>query len=194
MTEMTPCRESVRIADELLAELHLFRNDMISLAIATGRKLVETFRQAPEVKRVLLDKGIEPAFLRRLEAIGEGRLLPQIGFGEPSAGRQELARCSMADQQTYLAQPFEVVVINGAAADTILVAVDALTRDQAKQIFDRGLIRSAGAQRAWLESQKAKTKLVAVECDYKIHGRYLVVRGVRFSKSALLAILSQMPD
>ena len=87
---------------------------------------------------------------RRLESVGAGVLDARL-LTAGSVGASSLRRLPIHLQQEALNGGVTVLVSGG---DTLVVAVDALTPDQTRQVFANDHVRTPSAQRAWIESRK----------------------------------------
>lgn len=135
---------------------------------------------------------INPHRIADYKRIGERSLLPELAEN-CSAGAAALRRLPVADQRRWLNEPIPVFLQHEGQSDTLLVALDDLTYEQARQVFDKDHVRSLGAQRAWLESRPKR--LLApriVDAPYIIKGKQAVINGVSFDLKTLLQICAQM--
>jgi hypothetical protein len=102
-----------------------------------------------ELKEAMVDAGISREMMRRLEAIGRNRLIPELL--DATGNQRKLLRCSIDDQRKYYKSPIEVLIVGG---DVLKVKVEDMTPLQIKQVFAGDRIRNIAAQRAWQESGK----------------------------------------
>jgi hypothetical protein len=91
------------------------------------------------------------------------------------SGAERLKKMPFSLQEKYLKDSFELLILNDdGTTDKILVALNDLTPSQAAQLFERDTIRSLPAQRAWLESERARRAengKKVVKPPYKIVGK-----------------------
>jgi hypothetical protein len=108
-----------------------------------------------------------------LERIGRHQLHPNLALMSGS-GPERLKKMPFSLQEKHLTESFELLILNeDGSTDKILVALSDLTPAQVAQLFDRDTLRSLPAQRAWLESERAKRAQPkpTVKAGYKIVGK-----------------------
>lgn len=162
-----------------------------------GQLLIALIEAHPKFKEELhaAHPEIPLAALNTLERVGRGAILPEVAYGTPSAGRAALAKLPVSDQERLLKEGVSVLLLRNGDLQTLRVEIDNLTPDQVRQVFDRDIIRSEGAQRAWLEDKLTKATPVAIEQDYVIKGKFVKFRnGPKVSRATLAQILAQFPD
>ncbi len=112
--------------------------------------------------------------VERFVKMGRGELHPMLATSE-APGVCALRRLPYVTQEKYLREPIKVVIAGG---DTLPVDVRNLTPAQVRQVFSRDGIRSDGAQRAWLESEKQRKVEAPLLCDlpWKVTGKKVIIR------------------
>lgn len=160
-----------------------------------GRLLVKMIEDNPNAKAEIVEAcpDITEEILSRFEAIGRNQLHPKTLLNN-SPGMRRLRSLPFSDQTRYLNSPVPVLVRTESGVDTLQVAVQNLTHQQALQVFASGTVRSPEAQRAYLESRRAvaqsKIKTVA---PYVIKGgRVTFNAGCEMSARELATILAQL--
>ena len=128
--------------------------------------------------------GVSAEIVLRFDQIGRSELNPQL-LAMDSNGARKLARCTYREQTKYIEHPVELLVGDG---DTLMVNLDALTRDQCSQVFAPDHVRSLSEQRAWTESRDRKIREAAIKrAAVTEHAPYTVGKGrVVFSKGCEL--------
>lgn len=119
-----------------------------------------------------------------IEAVGRGTLSQGLLF-KASSGYNRLKKLPLSLQQKYINGTVELLIEGG---ESLKVKVEALTTDQARQVFSRTHVRTLGEQRAYLESKRSKNKLK----PYKIIDKKLVVKRVEFTIEELEDILKEL--
>lgn len=157
-----------------------------------GKLLVRMIEENPDAKEEIMERcpDVTEEILSRFEAIGRNQLHPKTLLNN-SPGMRRLRQLPFSDQSRFLSEPVPVLVKTESGADILHVAVKDLTSTQASQVFSADGIRSAPAQRAWLESRKSKKqKPVAV---YQIRGHKVTFNaGCEMTARELAHILSQI--
>jgi len=134
---------------------------------------------------------LSAAVLAQFERIGRAQVMPEWLVLECPAQKHVL-RLPLSEQRKIWEKPIELTVIRDGKTDVLNVRAKELTRPQCKQVFAHGGIRSAGAQRAWIESQTAPPGKMQ-ELPYDIHrGKLRVRNACEFSARELALILAQM--
>ena len=134
------------------AFVQVFRNaeEAFILAGSIYAKAIGQF--GPATREVFASKypKMSASTWRRLESVGVGALDARLLLGG-SFGACCARRLPSHSQKEVLDNGVNVLVAGG---DILRVKLDALTSDQAKQVFAGDHVRDPGAQRAWLESRK----------------------------------------
>lgn len=127
--------------------------------------------------------GLSRDIVCRFEAIGRKQVYPPL-LVSGSVGARHLCGMSYSEQEKYHTAPVELIVSSDDGYDVLKVRVDDLTSPQCRQVFAQKIVRDAGAQRAYLESQKREAVL---------HGKdieeipYSVVGGkIKFKQDCVL--------
>jgi hypothetical protein len=115
--------------------------------------------------------------VRRFEQLGRKQIMPNLLVADYPAARY-LVRLPYSEQKRVAAEPVDLLVLDGKAPTTLKVAVENLTPQQCRQVFD-GHIRSVGAQRAWLEERRAEQEVAPAIKQahefYRVRGRRVVI-------------------
>lgn len=104
-------------------------------------------------------------------------------------GTNRLASFPVDQQKKYMAEPVELVVING---EKLLVDVKYLSVRQTDQVFGPEGVRSEAEQRAFIEDQVTKSyPAIDASKPYKIKGKRVFFRkGCSATEADLIALLS----
>lgn len=125
------------------------------------------------------------------DRIGRKQLHPKLVISD-SPGARKLRRLPYTMQEKYTDEPVPVLIRTESGWETLKVNVFNLTSEQAAQVFDGDVIRTEGAQRAWLES-KASKALIQVDEPYRVSGRkLLIMQPCQLNAKQLATILAQM--
>jgi hypothetical protein len=113
----------------------------------------------------------------RFEQLGRKQILPRLLIAEYPAARH-LVRLPYSEQKRALDESVELLVMEDNKPTTLRVAVENLTPQQCRQVFNGGHIRSIGAQRAYVQEKKSEeeitTAIKQVHELYKVRGRRVV--------------------
>jgi len=165
--------------------------------LEAGRLLVETLDNGATLNEVAQESGVSKDILSRFEQIGRNALYPKL-LASTSAGARALSSCPYSEQKHYVENAVEVLVMRDGQPDTLKVALDDLTTDQVKQVFNRGRIRDLAAQRAYLEDKLERdrmSKVAEIEdgAGYVLKGKQVVFKkGCAMNKDDLIQILGRM--
>lgn len=135
-----------------------------------------------------------PSIIHVFERIGRGLLLPALAM-DSSAGASKLRDLPISMQRRYECEPLPLVVNTQSGTDVLLVDVKNMTRDQARQVFAKGRIRSEGEQKAWLVGQQSKnvTPITQNTPAWTIkNGRVLFQKGATLTAGELATIITQI--
>ena len=157
---------------------------------------VDGIDRDPSFKEYLVSElpSIQASFWRSLEKVGRNQLDGRILNGAVPFGNK-LRLLPISEQKSAIENHIELLVGSG---DKLLVKIDAITSDQAEQIFARDHIRSLEEQRAWVESKRAQVKYSAkcdappVELDKK--RKELIIGNVRITASELADYLRKLME
>jgi hypothetical protein len=171
----------------------------LGMALQTaGEYLVSLLDEDPAVKKKIQAKfpEIGMSVLNQLEAVGRGTLHPRLTMVS-NPGFVRLRGLPMSDQTRYLEEPVELVLEKDGEFDTLLVKAVDLTPEQAKQVFAADHVRDQGAQRAWLEGERAKAEVekrtTPIPDLYVVHRDGIVEfrAGARIPMRELAAIVAR---
>lgn len=124
--------------------------------------------------------------------IGKGVLHPKLLLSD-KPGIRALRRLPYFEQEKYLNNPVKVLIENKGDWESINMSIYNMTPLQSKQVFDGEEVRSEAGQRAWIESQKIRTKPVDVNEPYRVVGKNLVImEPCRFTQKQLMQIMAGM--
>ncbi len=181
----------------------------LALAISTGMdawtragvlvvQLVDEYRMSlREIAEAIEIQGMPlMRMLSRLENVRRGRCLPQL-LPEAFPAAKFLQKLPPSEQQRLVDGQVELVTLKDGAPDVLVVAVRDLTAKQCAQVFDEAGVRSAGAQRAWLEELVTEAEIskarVPGAANYRLRaGKLVVLRECEFSRKELARILSDL--
>lgn len=134
--------------------------------------------------------GIPSPSVKSMLAVGRGKLMPQLLTGS-TPGERALAHCDVAIQKLYLDEPVPVMAPTNFAEHR-LIRVSELTADQARQVFDRGTLRTLAQQRSYLEAN-ARPETVQVERCYVIKKGYIrILKPCEIRTAEVATILQRL--
>jgi hypothetical protein len=144
---------------------------------------------------VRLCPSLTPSIIHVFERIGRGLLLPALAM-DTSAGASKLRDLPISMQRRYEVEPVPLVIETDKGTDILLVDVKNLTRDQARQVFAKGRIRSDGEQKAFLVEQQSVarrlTKTTEIPAWRIKNGRVVFEKGATLSAGELATIITQI--
>jgi hypothetical protein len=144
---------------------------------------------------VRLCPSLTPSIIHVFERIGRGLLLPALAM-DTSAGASKLRELPLSAQKRYESEPVPLVIETDKGTDILLVDVKNLTRDQARQVFAKGRIRSDGEQKAYLVEQQSVTRRLTKTTEipaWRIkNGRVVFEKGATLSAGELATIITQI--
>lgn len=158
-----------------------------------GKLLVAMIEAEPNARQTILDLNpdVTEEILARFEAIGRNQLHPKTLLNN-SPGMRRLRALPFSEQTKFLQQPVPVLIKTQAGVDTLNVAVKNLTAQQAMQVFTPNGVRSAEAQRAWIESRR-NGKRPAQGTPYTIKGGKVTFRAdCEMTARELAQVLAQL--
>jgi len=134
-----------------------------------------------------------PSIVHIFERIGRGLLLPSLAM-DSTPGARGLRDLPISMQRRYETEPVPLLINTDNGTDVLLVDVKNLTRDQSRQIFAKGRIRSEEEQRAWMVEQESKVRAVAhTPQAWTIKGgRVIFNKGATLSAGELATIITQI--
>lgn len=165
-------------------------NKLIDEVVALIGKGIECWQKAGEVIVQLLDEhemtvadiAEKSAYLTedvvtRFEQLGRKQIMPNLLVADYPAARH-LVRLPYSEQKRALESSVELLVMDGKTPTTLKVAVENLTPQQCRQVFN-GHIRSIGAQRAYLEEKRAEQEVAPAIRQahelYKVRGKRVII-------------------
>jgi hypothetical protein len=125
--------------------------------------------------------------------IASGEMDSRLLF-DATSGARALSACDSETQAHYIENPVPVSCGNG---DTMLVQLDKMTSEQARQVFNRGTVRDLAEQRAWIETQKTRNLItikptVDKANEVYVKGSNLHAGSLVLTRAELLRYLGQM--
>ena len=138
---------------------------------------------------------VPPSMWANFEAVGRKWLHPKMLMGGVSDRKKNsiFKRLPFSIQERIFGRErFPLLLANG---DTLQVDALEATSEQAEQLFDNNGVRSAGAQKAWLESYRTKTtgQQQAETLPYTIcNGVVTFRRGTKLTRPELKRLLAEM--
>ena len=144
---------------------------------------------------VALCPSLTPSIIHVFERIGRGLLLPALAM-DTSAGAAKLRELPLSAQKRYENEPVPLIVNTEQGTDVLLVDVRNMTRDQAKQVFAKGRIRSEGEQKAWLIEQNSRNVAPSISQSVPAwtvkNGRVIFQKGATLTAGELATIITQI--
>ena len=142
---------------------------------------------------VRLCPALTPSIIHIFERIGRGLLLPALAM-DTSAGAARLRELPLSAQKRYETEPVPLVINTQTGTDVLLVDVKNMTRDQAKQVFAKGRIRSEGEQKAWLVEQQSRSVPITQNAPaWRVrNGRVIFEKGATLTAGELATIITQI--
>lgn len=133
--------------------------------------------------------------LAQFERIGRKQVLPQLLVANFPASRY-LKRLPMSEQQRLVDGTIELLLERESGTDTLQVHTRHMTKDQCRQAFDKGAVRTLGAQRAWLEGERHErllSKPTKASAPWHIrNGKVVFSAECEMSRQELAIVLAQM--
>lgn len=136
--------------------------------------------------------GFNDEHIATFERVGRRQLYAELLISD-SPGVRALKRCTYSEQVKYWTDPVELLIFKTTGeTDMLKVSVLALSADQAKQVFNKGRLRSLGEQRAWIEGQKLKPHPIANRQPYTVkQGKVIFYEPCTLSVSQLAQLISE---
>ena len=134
--------------------------------------------------------------LSQFERIGRKQVMPRLlASNYPAA--THLQCLPLSEQKRLMDGSVELVVNHGGKFDLLQVNVRHLTKNQCKQVFDSQDVRSAGAQRAWLEEQAQSKESSIVRSGQHLlwtvkNGKVIFRSACEVTRHELAVILTQL--
>jgi hypothetical protein len=140
--------------------------------------------------------GLDEHIIQRFYSLGKREIHPLM-LCSTAPGIKKLSLCPYNQQEKYINEPVNLVLRDG---DALRVNVKELTIDQVRQVFANGHVRTDSEQRAWLESERARTDEIIAEkksdaqpLGYQIRGKTVIfTRGLSLSEREIKDILLRM--
>ena len=134
--------------------------------------------------------------LSQFERIGRKQVMPRLLVSNYPAA-VHLQRLPLSEQKRLMDGSVELVVNHGGKFDLLQVNVRHLTKHQCKQVFDLQDVRSAGAQRAWLEEQAQSKESSVVRSGQHLlwtvkNGKVIFRSACEVTRHELAVILTQL--
>lgn len=179
-------------------------DDSIDRFLEAMKRGYEGVKDAAEIARAAIEKDPEwpekvaeraPLFgashVRRFADIGL-KYIAELSFAS-SPGASALRRLPVSIQEKVFGKSISLLIQNG---EMLLVDINALTKEQAKQVFASDHVRDAAEQRAWIESEKTKAgrNLIPLQDaqQWSIRRGKAIIAGLSFTKRQLQRIVDQM--
>ena len=138
-------------ADEIIATMSKFGHNYVEFA----RQVAATLDNRPEIRVELIERGLFPQTVDRLEMVGRGQLHHRLLLcSAPYA--EKLALLPMSQQHLALENGVEVLEPDEITTST--VRVEKLSGRQVSQVFGDKSVRTIQEQRTWVNEQKRKNK------------------------------------
>jgi len=193
---------SNKIAKRDIEQFTQLVKDGMNAWIQAGLLYVKMLDKNPDVADIIIEKApfISRSILRRFEEIGRKQLHPRLLVMD-GAGPRKLRSMPYSEQEKYVQQPIEMLVVKGTGkTDKMLVDVQKLSNECAKQVFAPDHVRDLAEQRAYIEAVKAvKVQEEEIEAQEEYSTPWEVRRGKVFickpcsmTKQELVAILGTM--
>ena len=131
--------------------------------------------------------------LNHFELIGRKQLCPQLLVSE-APGVRALRRMPISDQQRYLKEPIDLLVVNDQDHTSHIKAmVYNFTTEQTMQVFAKTHIRDQAGQRTWVENRKAKlSPKKSLDTDYVVRRQEVIInRPCVLTRNDLIRLLAE---
>lgn len=162
---------------------------------SAGKLVADALEHDPDFAEKVHDKCPEISCdtVYAFDRLGRKQLHPKLLISD-SPGARKLRRLPYSEQERYCDGPVCLLIKTCSGWDTLMVSVFNMTTEQANQVFDAEGVRTAPAQRAWLENKSSKS-LITVDEPYRISGRKLIVmQPCQFTAGQLARMLSDMEN
>jgi hypothetical protein len=137
---------------------------------------------------------LTPTIIGVFERIGRGQLLPSLAM-DSSLGASKLRELPLSLQKRYEQEPIPLIINTNNGTDVLLVDAKNMTREQVKQVFAKGRIRTEGEQKAFLaqqESSAIKNTVQGKPAWTVKGGRVIFEAGTTLTAGELATILAQI--
>jgi hypothetical protein len=187
--------------------LQAHENNLVGELVTLIARGIECWQKAGEVVVRLIDEQhrtieqiaessefLTEDIVSRFEQLGRKQLAPGLLIADYPAAKH-LVKLTFAEQERLLNGSVELLLEGG---DTLSVATKNLTPYQCRQVFDRKYLRTLSGQRAWIESEKARSSsspVPEIEYPYSIRaGRILIPSACQLTKKDLKRMLAELED
>jgi hypothetical protein len=147
-----------------------------------------------DIVREINSQVVNENVLSQFERIGRGQVIPSLLVSSFPAAKA-IQKLPMSEQKRCMEKGVEVVIIRNGNADILNVMPDALEKDQVSQVFTKTGLRSAAAQRLYIEelaSEKEATEKVR-KLPWIIKGNKIYFReGCELSRHDVTMLLTQL--
>jgi hypothetical protein len=172
-------------AQEIAERIRNIGTDLLGIA----HDLVAALDAHPERFTELVEAGVNRELISRLEKLGRNQIHPALVFNT-STGGQRLLALPLSLQTDALAKGVEVLEADGT---TRHISVNELTPAQARQVFNRGSLRTLAEQRTFLNTVAAKAKPTDSDITYRVYSDHVVVlKPGKFTKALIIQWLAEM--
>lgn len=151
-------------------------------------------REGMTIAEIATASGLASNILSRFEQLGRKTLMPYLLLGGFAAAPR-MMHIPYSDQRRLQDEPVHVLVQDESGEwSELQVQPKNLTATQAAQVFGRGVVRDSAAQRAYIESERAKKQSHEVRTvPYHIVGKEVVFEaGAKLTASQISSILGQL--
>lgn len=162
--------------------------------VKAGQLVVEMIEEDNLTVSEIAEKvpGLSDGVISNFERLGRKQLLPALLVDDYPAVTF-LQRLPYSEQERLQDQPVDVLIDGGA--DTLQVQARNLTPLQCRQVFDGSKLRDTGGQKAFIETEKAKS--VKQErhdpLPYEVkRGHVEFNRGCKLTAGQMSQIMAQM--
>lgn len=132
--------------------------------------------------------------LSQFERIGRNQVIPSLLVSNfPAASAMQ--KLPMSEQKRIMDDGVEIVVVRNGKADFLKVQPDVLDREQVQQVFTKTGMRSAAAQRLYIESKEsdAEASEKVARTPWTIKGGKVIFReACEMSRHDLSILLTQL--
>jgi hypothetical protein len=137
---------------------------------------------------------LTPTIIGVFERIGRGQLLPSLAM-DSSIGASKLRELPLSLQRRYEQEPIPLIINTNNGTEVLLVDAKNMTREQVKQVFGKGRIRSEGEQKAFLVQQSSNNAKPCAQGKpaWTVRGgRVIFEAGTTLTAGELATILAQI--
>jgi hypothetical protein len=187
--------------------LQTYENNLVSELVSLIARGIECWQKAGEIVVRMIDEQhytieqiadssefLTEDIVSRFEQLGRKQLSPGLLIADYPAAKH-LVKLTFSEQERLLNGSVDLLLEGG---DTLSVATKNLTPYQCRQVFDRKYIRTLSAQRAWMESEKARASSAPIpemEYPYTIRaGKILIPQACQLTRRDLKRMLNELED